>query len=71
MVLLDCVASHNFISSNLISRCGLTREDTSSFVVEIGMVIRSNIRVNMSMISPQSARLKDSTSVFCLRFEWS
>lgn len=31
------IARHlNFISSNLISRCGLKREDTPSFVEEVG-----------------------------------
>ena len=36
VVLLDCGASHNFISSSLISICGLQQEDTPPFVVEVG-----------------------------------
>ena len=36
VLLLDCGASHNFISSNLISRCGLQHEDTPPFVAEAG-----------------------------------
>ncbi|XP_027905740.1 uncharacterized protein K02A2.6-like [Vigna unguiculata] len=36
VVLLDCGASYNFISSSLISRCGLQQEDTPPFVVEVG-----------------------------------
>ena len=36
IVLLDCGASHNFISNNLIGRCGLQTMATPSYVVEVG-----------------------------------
>ncbi|WVZ20256.1 hypothetical protein V8G54_007578 [Vigna mungo] len=36
VVLLDCGASHNFISPDLIARCGLHQEPTLPYVVEVG-----------------------------------
>ena len=36
IVLLDYGASHNFISNNLIGRCGLQTMATPSYVVEVG-----------------------------------
>lgn len=35
VVLLDCGASHNFISNDLIGRCGLQTLETPTYVVEV------------------------------------
>ncbi|WVZ02752.1 hypothetical protein V8G54_023558 [Vigna mungo] len=36
VILIDCGASHNFISTELISKCGLQQQTTLPYMVEVG-----------------------------------